>query len=270
MFPYRIVFSDIDETLLTADQKVTMDTRLTIQALENAGIPFVLVSARMPTAIIPITKMLESSSPVISYSGAMIQNGAGAIIQETTIAPEPLTHFLRMAKKRYPQVILNYYTGFSWYVRQASLAEVQKESREMNLLPVEADFYDLISQNRMPHKLLCMGSPSDCAQMEETIRREIPGLFAVRSYSNMLEIMNAGVNKASGIQKLLDIFHIHKEEAIAFGDSLNDLSMLEYVGCGVAMGNALEEVKKRAHAVTLSNNEDGIAEYLKKVGFAVK
>ena len=49
---------------------------------------------------------------------------------------------------------------------------------------------------------------------------------------------------------------------IAFGDNYNDIEMIEYAGVGVAMGNAEEDVKKKADYVSLSNNEDGVGKFL--------
>jgi len=73
-----------------------------------------------------------------------------------------------------------------------------------------------------------------------------------------LEITPKGVNKAKGVKALARELNITKDEVIAFGDSENDIEMLKYVGCGVAMGNADQKVKEIADFVTDSNDDDGI------------
>lgn len=71
--------------------------------------------------------------------------------------------------------------------------------------------------------------------------------------------MAQGIDKAASIDRLAKSLGIKQEEVMAFGDGYNDLSMIEYAGCGVAMANAVDGVKERANMITLSNNEDGIA-----------
>ena len=77
--------------------------------------------------------------------------------------------------------------------------------------------------------------------------------------------MAPNIDKAASLDKLVKMIHLTKEEVIAFGDGFNDLSLIEYAGCGVAMANAVDEVKERADVVTLSNDEDGIAYMLKNL-----
>ena len=72
MCPYRIVFSDLDGTLLDRNGQVSEATATKIRALSAAGIPFVPVSARMPDAIYPIMERIGLVSPLVCYSGAWI------------------------------------------------------------------------------------------------------------------------------------------------------------------------------------------------------
>jgi len=82
---------------------------------------------------------------------------------------------------------------------------------------------------------------------------------------HVIEIIRAGMNKAIGLQKIASYYNIPQERIIAFGDEDNDLEMLQYAGHGVAMENAIDELKKVANKKTKTNEEDGIAHYLKEV-----
>ena len=73
---------------------------------------------------------------------------------------------------------------------------------------------------------------------------------------------SGSVSKASALQALAAQFHITPEQVMAFGDSDNDIELLSYAGCGVAMQNATANLLKAASAVTRSNNEDGVAFYV--------
>jgi len=74
--------------------------------------------------------------------------------------------------------------------------------------------------------------------------------------------MARGVNKADAIAGLLERLGLEREDTIACGDGLNDLTMIKYAGLGVAMGNAQKAVKEAADVITLSNDEDGVAEII--------
>ena len=82
----------------------------------------------------------------------------------------------------------------------------------------------------------------------------------------IVEVTANNVNKATAINSILDEWKLDKNEIIAFGDSNNDLEMLDYVGVGVAMGNASDNVKTQSDYVTLDNDSDGIYYALKHFG----
>lgn len=81
---------------------------------------------------------------------------------------------------------------------------------------------------------------------------------------HVIEIVKHGLNKAVGVKKVADYYGIPKSRIIAFGDEDNDLEMLDYAGKGVAMANGINDVKTIANDVTLTNEEDGVAVYLKE------
>lgn len=78
-------------------------------------------------------------------------------------------------------------------------------------------------------------------------------------------IANIDSNKGNAVKKLLEILNIKKEETIAIGDDINDLSMFEQVGYKVAVDNAIDIVKENADEITLSNDEEGVAVFLDKI-----
>ena len=78
----------------------------------------------------------------------------------------------------------------------------------------------------------------------------------------MIELVPQGIDKALSLAVLLKEIGVERKEMIAIGDGYNDLSMIKFAGLGIAMGNAQEPVKKAADYITLSNEEDGVAEAL--------
>ena len=101
-------------------------------------------------------------------------------------------------------------------------------------------------------------------QCLEKLERKLQSYFGnqlsiYRSEPFFLEIMPANVNKAQALEKLLKYLKYNRKMLIACGDGLNDISMIEYAGIGVAMGNAQDIVKEKADFITKSNAEDGVA-----------
>ena len=87
----------------------------------------------------------------------------------------------------------------------------------------------------------------------------IKNIEITSSWKNNLEIMSEGSHKGKAIEYLSDLLEIDRENIIAFGDNYNDLSMIEFAGTGVAMGNAEEEVKRIANHITSTNGDSGVA-----------
>lgn len=262
----KIVFSDIDGTFLTPENRVSERTEAAVKSLLSQGIPFVLVSARMPEAIYPITGKLGITIPIISYSGALVLTDAEECLSSVVMEARDTRRILEEIELRFPQVTVNYYAQRHWYVRDVMDDRVQTEVRITSAQAVQADFSERLVAGELPNKLLIMADPSDCERAEKELAQAFPMFHVVRSSSYLLEIMDKSVSKATGIEVMLRHFGLTAAEALSFGDNYNDLEMLRYTGRSVAMGNAPEDVKKAATDVTEANTEDGIYRYLHRNG----
>ena len=262
----KIVFSDIDGTFLTPDSKVSKRTGKAVRSLLERDIPFVLVSARMPEAIYPITDQLGIQIPIISYSGGLVLSKEGETLASTEMAAADTARLLTVIGTKFPQVTVNYYAGRHWYVRDRSDQRVQTEIDITTAQPIEGDFDERLQAGELPNKILIMADPADCEQAERELAADFPMFHVVRSAPFLLEIMDRSVSKATGIRVMLDHFGLTAAESLSFGDNYNDLEMLRYTGMSVAMGNAPEPVKAAATEVTASNVEDGIYQYLVRNG----
>lgn len=258
----KIVLSDIDGTFLTNDKKILTSTATAVHALIDHGIPFVLVSARMPEGIYPITQELDVKIPVISYSGALVLTKDGTELTSVTMPLSAAQRLVESIKRDFGHTTMNYYVGRHWYVDSKD-KRVLHEEYETDATAEVADIAQLLAQGIAPNKIMLIGDPSDIKQAETDLGKAFPELNVVRSAPYLLEIIDKHVSKASGIKVLLSHYGIQPEEALSFGDSYNDLEMLTYTGNSVAMGNAPDEVKRAAKAVTTSNEQDGIYNYLK-------
>ena len=112
---------------------------------------------------------------------------------------------------------------------------------------------------------MIVGDPHRLIPIEAELSVELQGQLSVyRSEPFFLELVPQGIDKAQSLSVLLNKLNMNREEMVAVGDGYNDLSMIQFAGLGVAMGNAQEPVKKAADYITLSNEEDGVAAVVNK------
>ncbi len=260
----KIVFSDIDGTFLTNDHRVTKKTEEAVKSLLNKNIPFVLVSARMPEAIYPITNKIGIKIPIISYSGGLVLTKEEEILYSKTIAKEHTEAVLKAIVDGWSDVTVNYYAGRRWFVRDVNDKRVKYEMDITEATAENADFRELMNNQIMPNKILIMCDPPICEEMERELGKMFPPLNVVRSSKFLLEIMDKYVSKATGINVMLKHYGLTAAEALGFGDNYNDVDMFKLVGTAVVMGNAPDPVKKYANEITATNEDSGIWEYLTK------
>ena len=136
---------------------------------------------------------------------------------------------------------------------------------------VKKIFYDFLHVNVIPtvsfeeatSKEVIQMTPFITEEEEKEIRPSIPTCEVGRWFPAFADITAKGDTKQKGIDEIINHFGIRLEETMAFGDGGNDVSMLRHAAIGVAMGNAVDEVKEHANYITTSVDEDGVANALK-------
>lgn len=263
---WKIVFSDIDGTVLNSKHELLASTIEAVQKLALKNIPFVLVSARMPKAMKLILDEMNVKMPMISYGGALVIDEQNQILHDDKINKLDTKSIVDEIELLWPDdVVINYYSDDNWFVKDEENKAVKREENITNVKASQADFKELINKDILPNKILCMTKANISSKIEAVLQEKFPQLNIVRSSDILIEIMNKDVSKANGIEVLLHHLNMIPAQAIAFGDNYNDLDMLKFVGRGVVMKNAPEEIKKQMKYITKSNNKDGIYEYLQKL-----
>ncbi|WP_196594053.1 Cof-type HAD-IIB family hydrolase [Pectinatus sottacetonis] len=262
---YKAVFSDIDGTVINSKHQLLPSTVAAVQQIVSRGIIFVLVSARMPGAIIPLADKLGQNIPLISYNGALILLSDKKKFYSKYLKADVVKKIIKEIVQYSNTVAMNYYTDDKWYVQNINDPYVRREIEITGVEPCQCGFEKLVIDKILPHKLLCMAAPKECQQLERHLSGRYKELTVIRSGDTLLEIIDSTVSKAEAIKYFAGQFNIRKEEIIAFGDNYNDIDMLEYAGMGIAMGNAPDEIKRAAKMVTDSNDSDGIYNALRKL-----
>lgn len=261
---FKMICLDIDGTLLNSKHQITAESKKAIKAAVNEkGIPVILVSARMPKGIIFLQKELEIEAPIICYSGALVLDKNGEILFQKHISVSDIKEVYAAAKKLGIHVSL--YKDDDWCIEKMD-DWARQEYEITNITPNVINFEFLFEvwkkEGSGSNKILCMANPDKINLLKEHLK--IDSLNIYPSKPTYLEIMPKEASKTSAIEILREKFNIKQREILAAGDNYNDMDMIEYAGLGVAMGNAPKEVKICANFVTLTNDEDGVAEAIKK------
>ncbi|MCR5833787.1 MAG: Cof-type HAD-IIB family hydrolase [Selenomonadaceae bacterium] len=262
----KIILSDIDGTFLKNDKTPTELTAKAAKSVVAQGLKFVFVSARMPEAIYPITDAIAMAhTPVISYGGGLVLTEDEQIIFDKKISLDDAKNILAVMKESWQDISVNYYAGRRWFVESVD-ERIEHEIKITKATAQIHSFDNLLAENILPNKIMIICNPPTCKDMESQLGKKFPALNVVRSAPHLLEITDKSISKATGIEILLKHYGFTLDDAIAFGDNYNDVEMLQLIPQSVAMGNAPDDVKKLAHAVTDSNEDSGIYTYLVKIG----
>ena len=255
----RIVFTDVDGTLLDAEHRVIPEACPTVQALVELGIPFVLVSARMPEGLTTIQRAMGFSGPLICYGGAYVLDEEGNELLSHLIDMETACEVKAFLDSEFPHLCCSEYGFHTWACDDDSDPRIQNEERITTLKAQCADMRTAFDERGI-HKFLLMGDPDDIERAESDITQAYPQLTVARSSATLCEVTSGDASKAEGVGVVCDHFGISIDNAVAFGDGRNDIDMLVAVPNSYAMANAPEEViMHAAHVTDYSNEENGVA-----------
>jgi Cof subfamily protein (haloacid dehalogenase superfamily) len=257
---YKIVFADIDGTLIKSDHTISEATIRIIQKLKENKIPVVLVSARPIHGMIKIVEEAGLQGfPAVSLNGALIFINDNVVFEsviEIDVARDIYDYL-----KRYHTTPI-FYNQHRWYSEKPDHhTDYEQKITDISITiePFKNTFQYWQKLHNGPNKILVIGEEPEI----NDIKNNLTGLYGNRlnihtSKSTYLEIMNKEASKLTALKYLLERLNVKREEAIAIGDHFNDREMIRYAGMGVAMGNAPDEVKAAADYVTDTNNHDGV------------
>ncbi|MDF2910786.1 MAG: Cof-type family hydrolase [Sporolactobacillus laevolacticus] len=271
--PIKMIFSDIDGTLINSNHVITEKTIEAIKSCARHQLPFILVSARMPGGILPLQQQIGLSNPIVCYSGALIvrpqqTDAASQPLLSITMDNDTVLAIYQHICKRFSDISFSAYSFDQWLVHEPNNPWIEQEGQIAGTAATLCTFQDddMDVEFAPIHKVLCMGEPSQIDQLYESLLSLNLEISMFKSKPTYLEIMAKDVSKAGAMNLLIKEYNVHREETIAFGDNFNDLDMLRFAGIGVAMDNAPSQVKGAADFVTLSNDQDGIQAALERFG----
>ncbi len=260
---YRLIVLDVDGTLVDRDRRISQATLHALASAQAAGIRVTLATGRMFASARPYSEKIRADAPLILYNGARIQDPASGQVHCMALLPRrQALHGLRLAQQF--GVHANLYLGEAIYIERVS--DISRESARkdgVEQIPVSDLVGFLETQREDPVKILLIGPADRLEALAAAYRRDTNDLpHIVRSEPTYLEILRRGVSKGGALIRLCGLLGVPPSAAVAFGDNLNDLEMIQAAGLGVAMGNAHPDLKRAATVVAPGNDENGVAAVL--------
>lgn len=265
---YKLLVLDVDGTLLNDEREISKRTLAALLKVQQMGVRIVLASGRPTYGLMPLAKTLELGNYggfVLSYNGCQIikaQNGE--ILFERRINPEMLPYLEKKARKN-GFAIFTYHND-TLITDSPDNEYIKNEALLNNLKIIKEDEFSTAIDFAPCKCMLVSDKEEALIELEQHWEKRLAGtLDAFRSEPYFLEVVPCGVNKANTLGALLEHLGVTREEVIAVGDGVCDVTMLQLAGMGIAMGHSQDSVKVCADYVTASNEEDGVALAVEKL-----
>lgn len=261
----KIVFFDLDGTLLTTQKEILEENKKAIKLARENDIEICICSGRPQSAVRKYQKMAGAGRYIISANGAEIYDTeAEEQLYACALEEDFCVKLYEHAVKN--NLFMRIDTKYGRFIN------IERYKVLDDIVMTETDYKKFFREEKILQ--FSFGS-MDSKLIEEIV--EIVNKSGIYSIANrfmsgmlpdkldIINIVNSSVSKGNAILGLCKYLKIDPKDTIGFGDDYNDVSMMKSVGHGVAMGNAFDEIKALASEVTLTNDEPGIAEFLNRL-----
>ena len=238
----KLIALDLDGTLLRANMTISKENEAAVRMAEDAGIQVMLATGRSMTTAKPLIAQLGLTGPQITINGSEIWSNPDTLFRRKIMDTDVIVTLHQIAK-----------THDTWFWGYALDGVFNYENPP-------ADFY--------AHTWLKFGYHTEDERVRAEIRESLleMGEFELTNSTPFnIEVNPQGINKSTALSVVCNQLGIEMNEVVAMGDSLNDYAMLRSVGCGIAMGNAQEELLRVSKYQTATNEQHGVAKAIEKI-----
>jgi len=259
----RLLLSDVDGTLVTNDKVLTEGAILAAHALRRAGVALAVTSSRPARGMQMLVEPLGLQLPLAGCNGGVLVNPDMTVIDTRLIDPAAAKTIVDFLLKQGLDVWV--YTETEWLVRDPKAAHVE---RERFILRFDATVVSEFTEAHLHHavKIVGVGDDFPLIASSEAAAQSLLGetASATRSAAYFLDVTNPLANKGQVVRTLVERLGISPAQIATIGDMPNDVLMFKQSGFSIAMGNAADDVKAQASAITDSNQDDGWAKAVRK------
>jgi Cof subfamily protein (haloacid dehalogenase superfamily) len=263
----ELIAIDMDGTLLNPQHQITPVVKQALTAARAKGVHVVLATGRPYVGVRDYLRQLDIQGDgdfCITYNGALVLRAAdGACVLQETLGFDDYLYFEKLAREF--GVHFQAFDFDTLYTPNKNIGKYTIHEASMTGIPLKYRSVEEMDRNiRFPKVMMV-----DEAELLDSAIARLPAearerYTIMKSAPYYLEILHKRVDKGAGVKMLADHLSIPQQNVMALGDQANDTAMIEYAGVGVAMGNAIPELKAVAQHITTANTEDGVARAIEK------
>ncbi|UVI33714.1 Cof-type HAD-IIB family hydrolase [Paenibacillus spongiae] len=256
---YDIIALDVDGTLLTDAHVLTAETRDAVREAARLGAEIVLCTGRGPMNTIPVLEELGLSGTIITHNGAATIDAASRnVLHQFDMDNAELEKFINFCREGNHHFDVN--TAFDLMVLGEIPPNVAAMYSGYKITPMLRD-------NALPLpsglvKFTVFGEKEAMDSVELAWDGWTHGLQHIRSGDFFIDVQHPQVSKGDALKQLAMLRGVEPQRVMAIGNYFNDVGMLTFAGLGIAVANSPDGVKSAANALTLSNEENGVAHAL--------
>ncbi|MGT2636371.1 Cof-type HAD-IIB family hydrolase [Streptococcus ratti] len=266
----KLIAIDMDGTLLDSRKELSQRNIDVIQEAAQKGHKIVICTGRIQKGVEPYFDQLELKA---EEEYAVLNNGCSLhTIREDwqLLSYHNLdfhdVQYLYSLLDGYPEIYLTLIADVDYLVLADEVPDlVAYDASLVFTEPKPVSLAEVKAADKPVFQAMYMGEPDVLDTFQADLEAELADKFSmVRSQPYLFEAMPKGITKASGLRELAQKLDVKAKDIVALGDAANDLEMMKAAGFSIAMGNAAEDIKKIADAITSSNDEAGVAEAIQK------
>jgi Cof subfamily protein (haloacid dehalogenase superfamily) len=244
-FPYRLAAVDLDGTLLSPDKSIGAANLAAVRRLQDNGAEVIIASGRRHQNSVRFQRELGLRGPIIACQGGLIRDGESGNVIEAHFLPQGVAHeIVAFAEQEGIPVI--YYHLDHLYVSERHNRWIDLyESRVGERAEAIGDLAQL--DGRRALKIVWYAQPEQLRELRPQLSERFAGKVDLLSTEREnLEFMPPRITKASALAKVAETLGVKQAEVVAFGDSENDVPMLQWAGLGIAMAHGADMAKTAA------------------------
>ncbi len=261
---YKALFTDLDGTLFDDNKNISEENLKALDRIKADGKMVAICSGRQIDFVKRVNDKIGANDFIIASNGAVIYDCKNSEVLFSSNIPKERCKFL---------IKYGLEKGFLIRVDTLYIRYLSDMTRAVSTeIQLDDDIDKFVRDNDVIQITFCTEKNENLADIISYIKDECYDLSIANRFSSnigdfrywAINILNCSASKGNAISGLCKYMKINTDEVVAIGDDLNDVSMMKAVGMGVAMNNAVDEVKANSNFITLNNNDDGVAYAINK------
>ena len=259
----RLAAFDLDGTLMGSDQKIRPQVLEAVTRTQAQGVIVTLATGRMFDATVRFARELNITAPLLCYQGGWIQSLDGPVLLRTTLPIALARAAIELGEAEGWHILL--YAEGKLFLKEYLCPIAFYDALLGSGVTVGEPWDAILATRDGVDKVLYIAEPEHIPAMAKVLQPRFAGMAEImRSHAMFIEVVPLGADKGSALAWLAQYYGIPREHVLAAGDQENDISMIEWAGVGVAMGNAAPSVQRVADWIAPPVTEDGAVTILER------